>query len=354
MTTASTLYDLPIIDAHTHTSGPDADGTPGEAVRCMDQCGVEMAFMFAPLLDVHGLQLKVEHYDDIRRHNDYISHFCADAPERLLAFAVLNPNPCLANGDKERAVQLMIDEARRCYGELGIRGVKLVPDRWRVNDQHIQPFLNELATLGMYVAFHSGIFLDERSSDYCRPASYEGVHLIPGFHGHLAHLGWPWVDECIATLAMETFHPQSDRKDHWQLKVDLSFGCPPDWQVDSFRKALNMLPHDMLMYASDVFWPCDRQRYMEEFVYPQLATFEAAATLARDAGDPGTHERVLLRRAVFHDNALNHWQHATKGRPQQLHRMKIVPGSFHTRPRRMEASQRMRSPGINQPKPKMT
>src|SRR5437763_863293 len=189
VTTASTLYDLPIIDAHTHTSGPDADGTPAEAVRCMDQCGVEMAFMFAPLLDVHG---------------------------------------------------------------------------------------------------------------------------------HLAHLGWPWVDECIATLAMETFHPQSDRKDHWQLKVDLSFGCPPDWQVDSFRKALNMLPHDMLMYASDVFWPCDRQRYMEEFAYPQLATFEAAATLARDAGDPGSHQRVLLRRAVFHDNALNHWQHATRGREQQF------------------------------------
>ena len=63
MATASTLYDLPIIDAHTHTSGPDADGPPGEVVRCMDQCGVEMAFVFAPLLDVHGLQLRVEHYD---------------------------------------------------------------------------------------------------------------------------------------------------------------------------------------------------------------------------------------------------------------------------------------------------
>ena len=63
MATASTLYDLPIIDAHTHTSGPDADGPLGEVVRCMDQCGVEMAFVFAPLLDVHGLQLRVEHYD---------------------------------------------------------------------------------------------------------------------------------------------------------------------------------------------------------------------------------------------------------------------------------------------------
>ena len=153
---------------------------------------------------------------------------------------------------------------------------------------------------------------------------------------------------------METFHAQGEREDPWQLKVDLSFGCPADWQVDSFRKALNMLPHDMLMYASDVFWSCDRQRYMEEFVYPQLATFEAAATLARGVAGPGSHERVLLRRAVFHDNVLKHWQIATKGREQQLHRMKIVPGSFHSKPRRTEDSQRMRSAGINQPRQTMT
>jgi hypothetical protein len=98
-------------------------------------------------------------------------------------------------------------------------------------------------------------------------------------------------------------------------KVSLAHQCEMfRHQVDSFRKALNMLPHDMLMSASDVFWPCDRQHYLEEFVYPQLATFEAAATLACGVAGPGSHERVLLRRAVFHDNALEHWQIATKGR----------------------------------------
>ncbi len=248
----------------------------------------------------------------------------------------------------------MIEEARRCYFELGIRGVKLVPDGWRVNDARIQPFLSELASLGMYVAFHCGIFLDERSSEYCRPASYEGMHRIPGFHGHLAHLGWPWVDECIATLAMETFHAKLGHKDHWQLKVDLSFGCPADWQVESFRKALNMLPHDMLMFGSDVFWPCDRQRYLEEFVYPQLATFEAAATLARGVANQGSHERVLLRRAFFHDNALQHWQIATRGQAQQPVRMKLAPGSLRSRPRPTEEAQKMRSPAINQPQQTMT
>jgi len=289
------LDRLPIIDVHTHTSGPDADGSPDDVVRCMDACGVDQVFAFAPMLAPHGLELTDDSFDDIRRHNDYIAHFCSLAPERLLAFAVLNPNPHIANGDADAATHLMIEEAQRCYTELGIRGVKMVPDCWTAQDTHVLPLWQQLADLGMYVAFHSGIFLDERSSAYCRPALFEGVHRVPGFHGHLAHMSWPWVDECIATLAMETFHADEVAKDHWQLKVDLSFGCPADWQIESVRKALDMLPHDMLMYASDVFWPCEPTRYQEEFVYPQWSTIEAAATLSRSASNQGSPERAALR-----------------------------------------------------------
>ncbi|MDQ6674383.1 MAG: amidohydrolase [Chloroflexota bacterium] len=348
---------LSIIDVHTHASGDGADGPPDDVVSCMDACGVEQVFLFAPLLGVHGLALTDKHFDDIRRHNDYIAHFCSPAPERLLAFAVLNPNPNLAGGDPDAATQLMIQEARRCYHELGIRGVKMVPDCWTVDAPHVLPLLIELADLGMYVAFHSGIFLDERSSTYCRPASYEAVHRVPGFHGHLAHLSWPWVDECIATLAMETFHAHEVDHDHWQLKADLSFGCPADWQVDSVRKALDMLPHDMLMYASDVFWPCDPVRYLEEFIYPQLSTFEAAATLSRTAPNQGSAERVALRRAIFYANAAAHWEAATRGKPQQPLRQTVSPRTPHARQRRGAAGQRMRSPailpGINQPRQTM-
>jgi len=90
-------YDrLPIIDVHSHTSGSEADGPPGQVVKCMDECGVEQAFMFAPLLNVHGLDLTDESLGDLRRHNDDIAHYCAGSPERLLAFAVLNPNPTIA------------------------------------------------------------------------------------------------------------------------------------------------------------------------------------------------------------------------------------------------------------------
>jgi predicted TIM-barrel fold metal-dependent hydrolase len=340
------LHDqLPIMDVHTHTSGEGRDGSPEGVVQCMEACGVEKAFLFAPLLNVSGLHIVAEHLDDIKRHNEYIAHFCSFYPDQLLAFAVLNPSPRIANGDLDKSVTLMIEEARRCYEELGIRGVKMVPDRWTADDDQLQPLWKELGKLGMYVAFHCGIFLDERSSQYCRPASYEGVHMVPKFHGHLAHLGWPWVDECIATLAMETFHPEPG-KDKWQLKADLSFGCPPDWQVESVRKALNNLPLDMLMYASDCFWPCDPVRYLEQFIYPQLANFETAATLSRSAAPSGTKERIKLRQCVFHDNALDHWELATRGVPQNLLRQKSTPKT----PNAWDRRGHNRSFPVNQPR----
>lgn len=349
-------YDrLPIIDVHTHTSGSGSDGPVDAVVRCMDQCGVEQAFMFAPMLQPHGLQLTDGNLDDIRRHNDYIAWFCAQSPERLLAFCVLNPNPMLRRGDIDAAVASMVEEARRCYHELGIRGVKLVPDNWSVRDPRVAPLFAELAELGMYAAFHSGIFLDERSSEFCRPASYEGLHLIPGFHGHVAHLSWPWVDECIAMLAMETFHALHTPKDHWQLKVDLAFGCPPDWQLESLRKAFDMLPHDMLMYASDVFWPCDDVRYTEQFIYPQFANVEAAATISRGTPDVATEARMLFRRGIFYDNARTHWEVATRGVAQKLQHSTVVPSTPNAR-QRHEHAQRMRAPGAgpNQPVQQMS
>lgn len=67
----------------------------------------------------------------------------------------------------------MVEEAERCYRELGMRGVKLVPDNWSVRDPKLLLLFQKLAQLGMYAAFRSGIFLDESSSEFCRPASFE-------------------------------------------------------------------------------------------------------------------------------------------------------------------------------------
>ena len=308
-----------LVDAHTHTSGPDHDGPPGDVVACLDACGVQKAFVFAPLLQPQGLELTEEHLPEITVHNDYVADFCSHAPERLLGFAVLNPNPGIAGGDRNKATELMIQEARRCYHELGLRGFKLVADRWDAEQEEVLPLWQEMANLGTYAVFHTGIFMDERSSTYCRPAYYEGLHRVQHFTGQLAHLGWPWVDEMVGMLMMEGEHPDEGGDDQFPLVADISFGAPPDWRIETLRKALDMLGPQRLVYGGDCFWPQEPEQYFENYLLPHLAAFESAADLSKNAPEQGP-ERAKARRQVFRDNALRHWERATRGVPQRPRR----------------------------------
>ena len=301
-------FQLEILDAHTHLSGPGSGETPENIVACLDAANVAKAFVIAPLIKQGSWELEERHLDDVRRNNDYCARVCASEPDRLLGFCVLNPSPGLGGGTFGRAVDLMIEEARRCRHELGLRGVKMVPSGWYPHDPHALRLYRELARLDMYALFHSGIFLDGKEGTYCRPAYFEAVHQVPGFRGQLAHLGWPWVDECIAVLEMEsTIHGKQPER--WQLLADLSFGPPDDWQLRSWQLALDTLPKEMLCYGSDVFWPSEPERYLEQYLQPQLALFEVALTLGHQAGE-GSPDRAQLRRRVFFENAWSHWTRA--------------------------------------------
>ena len=307
-----------IVDAHTHLSGPDSGESAAGILECMDANDVEKAFIIAPLLDVRSFHLTDANLDDIRAHNNYCAAICSAAPDRLLALSVLNPAPALANGSADRAADLMIAEAERVYRELGLRGVKLVPAGWYPYDPPVVRLYNALRDLGMYVLFHVGIFADGLEGRFCRPAFYEAVHEVPGLRAQLAHAGWPWVDECIAVLEMER-QIHGDDPSAWQLRVDLSFGPPSDWQLSSWQHAIDALPPGMLCYGSDVFWPCTAERYREQYLRPQLGLFEVAANQSHlvPEGDP---KRASVREQIFYQNAWDHWR-AGASNPQQPRRV---------------------------------
>jgi len=316
---------MKILDAHTHLSGSASGESSAHILATLDACGVQTAFIFAPLLDVRDWHMTAEHLADIRAHNDYCADLCSASPERLLGFCVLNPSPAIANGSSERAVRLMVEEAQRSYHELGLRGVKMVPSGWYPDDRQIMPLYEALVDLGMYVVFHTGIFLDGREGRYCRPAFYEGIHQVPRLRAQLAHVGWPWVDECLAVLAQETLF-EGDDPTHWQLRADVSFGPPDDWQLETWQKSLGILPHQMLCYGSDVFWPFTPERYDNQFLRPQLGLFETAATNSHVA-EEGSPERSKLRERIFNDNAWEHWQLAVHEpqRPRRTQRPISTP-----------------------------
>jgi predicted TIM-barrel fold metal-dependent hydrolase len=306
-------WGLPILDTHTHLSGSESGESAARIIACLNDAGVDKAFVFAPLVDVHTWQLANQHLDDLRAHNDYCADVCSGAPERLLGFCVLNPVPRLARGSLKRAVDLMVEEAGRCYHELGLRGVKIVPGGWYPNDRTVVPLYEAIAELGMYVVFHVGIFLDGREGSYCRPTFYEAVHRVPELKAQLAHVGWPWVDECVAVLEIETMlhGTQPESAARYQLRADVSFGPPDDWQLSTWQRALDSLPPSMLCYGSDAFWPTDAEKYLEQYLRPQLGLFEVAVTNGHLAAE-GSPARARMRKQIFCENAWAHWQGAVR------------------------------------------
>jgi predicted TIM-barrel fold metal-dependent hydrolase len=310
---------MPILDAHTHLSGSESGENPDNIIQTLDACGIEKAFVFAPLLDVRSWHLTSQDIEDLRAHNDYCADIASSAPERLIGFCVLDPSPAVAQGSSVRAVDLMLDEVKRCYHDLGLRGVKMVPHGWYPDAPEVMRLYETIADLGMYAVFHAGIFLDGREGKFCRPAFFEGIHQVPGMRAQLAHLGWPWIDECIAVLAQETMFEGGDAS-KWQLRADMSFGPPADWQLESWQRAIDTLPQQMIGYASDAFWPATPERYENQFLRPQLGLFETAATNGHIA-EEGSPQRVQLREGVFHDNIWQHWQLAVR-EPQQPTRAK--------------------------------
>lgn len=308
------VYNLDrILDCHTHLTG--SEGESAESIlKCMDFCGVEKVFLFAPMLDIQARQVTSDSMEDIRTHNDYCADICSKAPERLLGFCTLNPTPHLADGDLERAVDLMVEEAGRCYRELGLRGAgELVPTHWQASEPQLARLWQALADLGMYTVFHAGIFYDGRNSTYCRPAYFEGVRAAEGFKGHLAHAGWPWHDECVAMMKVTTGLFGQD-PEGWDLKVDLSFGAAADWQLEVWQRCVDTLPPQMLMYGTDAFWPMQPEEYRESYLQPQLGLFETATTLGHIVG-VGSPAREEYRNMVFFENAYRHWQAAIKEPP---------------------------------------
>lgn len=324
--------ELVVHDAHTHLSGSESGESADNIIACLDGSGVQSAFVIAPLLDKKSWQITEDDLADLRAHNDYVADVCSRYPERLLGFAVLNPAPGLGGGSLPRAVDLMIEEARRCYNDLGLRGIKMIPAGWYPNEAPLLKLYRELESLGAYVLFHTGIFLDGAEGMYCRPAFFEALRQTPRLRAQLAHLGWPWLDEAIGVMEMET-EIHDHKPESWQFRVDLSFGPPDDWQLETFEKALDSLPHQMLCYGADVFWPSDAEQYLEQYLQPQLALFEVAVTNGHLMSEGSPH-RKEARQHIFGQNALDHWRAAVRS-PQQPRRADhkiITPHAIRGKP----------------------
>lgn len=241
-----------IIDAHLHCSGQERRD---DVLRTLDDAGVERGVLLAPFLS-EGYSLTDA--ASLGRANQHLATLVRGVDDRLTGLAVVNPLHPQAIEQMRRAV------------DAGLSGLKMVPSGWYPYDDAVQEVFAEAARLRLPLLFHSGIFIDGRSSRYCRPVFFEALRDHPGARVTLAHLGWPWSDEAIALGLIDRINgvPEAEVA----FRFDLSFGAPPVYRLEMLQRALLVLGPGLLQFGSDCFLPCpgaqlrERRRWLEELL----------------------------------------------------------------------------------------
>ncbi len=145
-------------------------------------------------------------YLDSEIPNERIVSYVKDHPGKLIGFAGIDPStPTFA-----------IDELHRVSLDLAIGGVAVAPaaqDYHPTNSQAMTVYA-EAEMLELPMIFHTGIFLArEAKLEYARPILLDEIaREFPKLKIIVAHMGYPWVADCVALLGK---HPNVYAETSW-------------------------------------------------------------------------------------------------------------------------------------------
>lgn len=123
--------------------------------------------------------------------NDEVARFVAEAPDRLSGIGSVNI---------ARPVQA-VREVRRCIGELGFKGIRILPWLWELapTDRRFYPVYTACCELGVPFCTQIGHTGPLMPSEPGRPIYLDQVALdFPELTIVAGHIGYPWTEEAIA------------------------------------------------------------------------------------------------------------------------------------------------------------
>lgn len=203
-------------------------------LRDMDEAGMDMACIMAT---------------DFRRNspspelknpcvpNDYVAELARQYPDKLIPIAGIDPI---------RGISDAVNELDRCVKQLGMKGLKLYPtyNHFDPGDPLIYPLYEKAIDLDIPIHFHMGW-----TPSVNAPMKYQMPYLLDvvGIRYRelkviVAHLGWPWWEECVCLLAK-----------HQNFCADLAYWCtfPPEKTFRALLLCRDLVGLDRIVYGSE-------------------------------------------------------------------------------------------------------
>lgn len=132
----------------------------------------------------------------------------------------------------------------------GIAGFKIISTEAMPDCPEAMEIYRHIAKREKPLLFHSGILWNEGpSSNYNRPANFECLMDVEGLRFSLAHISWPWCDECIAVYGKLC----EMRQGRLEMYIDLTPGTPDIYRKEALFRLHNCgyWVEDRLVFGTD-------------------------------------------------------------------------------------------------------
>jgi predicted TIM-barrel fold metal-dependent hydrolase len=232
-----------IVDCHVHIRG---EVTADEVLEQLDRNGIDRVILLS--------MAERTSLERTRRRLLETKPLLEAAPDRISGLARVNP-----------AVDGMVDLAAEAVQEMGYVGLKITPDHWYPWDERLKAFWERMSDLHARILFHTGILYGfEDGSRFCRPVHLEVLVHYPNIHFAMAHISWPWCEECLAVMGRMRAAARDGRV--WQSYVDLTPGTPRHIRKQALANAIHFCGPERLMFGTDCSLPgpMGRQRELVE------------------------------------------------------------------------------------------
>jgi len=203
-----------ILDGHVHIRGGKEDRA--EFLGRLASAGIDGALVIAgvppTVCNADGADTAAERLDKL--------FFWTDGHPDLYPFFWIDPIQDSALEQVGMAV------------ERGAMGFKIMCARFYPRDERAMRTVQAIAHAGKPILFHSGILWDGMDSTrFNRPGEFEALAAISGLRFCLAHVSWPWYDECIGVFGKFLATAQNA-----EMFIDVTPGTPRIYREEVLRK----------------------------------------------------------------------------------------------------------------------
>ncbi|MBR7130769.1 MAG: hypothetical protein IKC82_02105 [Lentisphaeria bacterium] len=207
-----------IYDGHIHI-GVNRPMDPAKFLADSARAGIGGGLVLSPppvgLPDAHGVDIPAKERMIMTRD------FCEACGKTFF--------PCFWIDPIEKDAVSQVKLAR----QMGMRALKVICSHHAPSAG--LPVYQEAAKYDLPILFHSGILWDGmESGKYNRPCEFECLQEVYGIRFALAHIAWPWTDECVALFGkLQNGCRNYGRK--VDFFIDASPGTPDIYRKQVFR-----------------------------------------------------------------------------------------------------------------------